>query len=75
MPVFYITQASCFGRVFNFKLGSFHMYTTAQRIQVRPILELKTRPRFHPINSSLPMIHLGETRIRISAVFHCCLQL
>ena len=46
---------SCFGRVFNFKLGYFVMCTIARPIQARPSLELKTRPRFRPVSLSLSM--------------------
>ncbi len=43
------------GRVFNFKLGCFVMYTIAWHIQARLILELKTRPSFCPVSLSLSM--------------------
>ncbi len=41
---------SCLGRVFNFKLGRFAMLAVAWRMQAHPCLELKTRPRFHPLS-------------------------
>ncbi len=49
---------SCLGRVFNFELGCFVMYAIARHIQARPSLELKTRPRFHPVTRSLSTIGL-----------------
>jgi hypothetical protein len=45
---------SCLVQVFNFKLGCFVMCTTAQPIQWLS-LELKTRPRFHPLGLGLSM--------------------
>ncbi len=45
---------SCFGRVFNFKLGCFVMCTIVWPVQAQTILELKTRPRFCPVSLSLP---------------------
>ncbi len=47
---------SCLCQVFNFKLGCFVMYATARHIQPRPSLELKTRPRFRPVSSSLSLV-------------------
>ncbi len=41
---------SCLGRVFNFKLDCFVMYAIERHIQAHPSLELKTRPRFCPVN-------------------------
>jgi hypothetical protein len=55
---------SCLGRVFNFKLGCFVMCTIAWPIQARLSLELKTRPRFHPVSLILSMGAMSDN------VFH-----
>jgi hypothetical protein len=39
----------------NFKLGCLVVYAIAQRMQARPSLELKARPRFCPVRLSLSM--------------------
>jgi hypothetical protein len=44
---------SCLGPVFYFKLGCFVTCAVLWHIQVRLSLELKTRPRFCPLSSSL----------------------
>jgi hypothetical protein len=41
---------SCLGRVFNLKLGCFVSEKCNCRACTRPLLELKTRPRFHPVS-------------------------
>jgi hypothetical protein len=50
------------GRVFNFKLGCF-VIIVAWPIQVQQSLELKTRPRFHPVSSSVSMYRHGAKMI------------
>jgi hypothetical protein len=46
---------SCLGRAFNFKLARFVMHRIPRHIQARPSLELKIKPRFRPVSSSLSM--------------------
>ncbi len=47
---------SCLGQAFNTKLGCFVMNTTAQPIQARQSLELKTPPRCCPVRLSCPCL-------------------
>ncbi len=49
---------SCLGRVFNFELGCFVVYPIARHIQAPLSLDLKTRPKFHPVTRSLSRIGL-----------------
>ncbi len=44
---------------FNFNVGRFVMHAIAFDIQAWPSLELKTRPRFHPVSESLSMIKVN----------------
>ncbi len=46
---------SCLGRVFNFKLGHFASKQHKCIAHMQQLLELKTRPRFFPVNWSLSM--------------------
>jgi hypothetical protein len=46
---------SCFGWVFNFKLGHIALLHHKCTAHIQPLLELKTRPRFCPVSLSLPI--------------------
>jgi hypothetical protein len=51
-----IELRSCLGRVCNFKLSRFVMYSIDWHIQALPRLELKTQPKFRPVSISLSMV-------------------
>ncbi len=57
---------SCLGRVFNFKLVRFVMFSIAWPLQARQSLELKTRPRFCPAGLSLSMNKAKFLKLAVS---------
>jgi hypothetical protein len=55
-----IEPISCAGQVFNSKLDRFAILHSKCTACTQPHLELKTQPRFSPVNLSLSMIWLSN---------------
>jgi hypothetical protein len=47
---------SCLGRVFNSRLGHITSLHSLGMACIQPRLELKTRPKFRPVSSSLSVV-------------------
>jgi hypothetical protein len=60
----------CFTQVFNSKMGSFVMLHSKHTAYIKPLLELKTWPRF-----SLVSLSMGKCREYLRGKYHCTVAL